>query len=54
MWNVKEEIKKRDETELTDKCKWNLTVGVSRYKLHTSQTKKKVEPTDKTVCVFVR
>lgn len=29
----------RDESQLTDECKWNLTIGESRYKLYTNQTK---------------
>lgn len=30
----------RDETQLTHECKWYLTIGESRYKLYTNQTKK--------------
>lgn len=30
----------RDESQLTDECKWNLMIGESRYKLYTNQTKK--------------
>lgn len=46
----------RDEIELTDERKWNLMVGVSRYKLHTQKknNKIKIEPTYKVICVFVR
>lgn len=41
MWNLKRNETERVETELTDECEWNLTVGESRFKLYTNQTKNK-------------
>lgn len=41
MWNLMRNETERVETELTDECKWNLTVGESRFKLYTNQTKNK-------------